>query len=1308
SWVHLLEDEDHRKNRLLRFYMQWVPDIIEKRHQMYREIEEVFSASLKNKSSSLNVRLELSLINAEFLRDLQWANKKLSKYELDAEYNYLLRMVQFYEGKRAFKMERLYQCELNYLHCADAAVHNENLIKYRNEMLRFESQVDSAIQALGKFKVQKVPLWSEECGLRTRTREETQTVLIKCLPSGRFLTTILILLNLILIYRGPALIRNLYRRWYDRRKIVFASLREYMRDLLTLLIILLVVLTLYRAPFLLMEIANDIISKRSWMAVRETVRRYPPKFARDLVDFLLLLFSWKTVRFIFTTLVFGLLMPADLFLTVMKSLFENLCLAGVSTIVLYVVFFGFPFILPFAVAPSLLASGSGSSITLCIGVLGIFLIAILVVAAILTFKHRDNTFSVRPKAYDYVRFNWTNSHAVIFEVVEFLQLLALVFVVPGIPMYGGARLNQASHYLLLNFGTFDFKFWMTTTLFILWFFICGLPVIFEQILDTFPTGTFAKQISWTLLVSLFTNTLFVTLVESFLGFVACNYNVQCPVSSNLNAGNISNQTNCPSAVLYDDVAMTCWSGPHTGIATFALLALVWYSTTAIIFGTNYGDSDHPSLDLKFSPVYNTLINFVKAVMVGVAVLAVANPYVVFALLIFLNLTALVFTLCFRRAAGFMLSNSFVLVMWRIVSFICAAIAAVSAIIAKKLNDPNSVVPLGIFLGGTGIVLVFAIVVSIVRVVRRALTPIEHKRKEFRTCLKQLEEKLVRDNRMVNSWEKNRNRWRRLVRHVYEAQKDDGNNPSNRTLQLPEEILAPPPVDPRNNPRLSLDMNRGIPGRSSFYEVQNLPPPPPYHELFPHIMTPYGALRPPPPYNAEFNPIEAVPFNISTRQSTPESQTNAAAIDEDTPKRSQKSSIAGSADSSSERDVGVDIETDGSDKGDEGEESSTASSARNSEVRVVIENDEDGQPLKDLQKSFEYSDVENGANESHVNRHVTSLPSDETESAEIRVEITSAISPLPPPPPPLPPTTPDPGTSDQASSNRSSLHSENGCEKHGKFDSLLFLEYHLRSDEKRKREPDAVLAMECNGKNLLLVLEKHIHYSAYSFAFITQLPMWRHSVDCADWTRLMECLRTLESNLNGAFNSPSRADVACADLCVPLLRLAPDPDQVPVPIFVPELRDPDEIRALSNAERSRCLRDIATIETQGSKWASVFDKLLPTKPIIKSWLWDDKTRKFTINFRRMTRGTITDIGPRGMKLAKGAVISMPKVLKGNFISANEVQFDKGFEPKGSKGPVGVTVSELGIWELNDKLYITAQGKRLAFDKAMDCLYEVEWK
>ncbi|XP_031568248.1 uncharacterized protein LOC116302959 [Actinia tenebrosa] len=1289
SWVHLLEDEEHRKMRLLRFYMQWVPDIIDKRHTIRRKMEEVFSQSLKNKSPPFNIHVELSIINAEFLKDLDWVRSKIKKYELDDQYDYLLHMIQFYEGKRAYKLHRLYLCELNYLHCANSAVHNENLFKYRNEMIAFEHKVDSAIRELKDFKVQKVPLWTNESGLRTRTRQETQQVLIKCLPSGRFLLTILIILNLLLIYRGPALIRNLCRRWYDRKKIVFKNLREYLKDFVTVVIILLVLLTVYRAPFLLVEVANDVISKRSWNAVRETVRRYPPKFAQDLVDLMVTLLSWKSIRFVFTATLFGILMPADLFLRVMKFAFKNTFFAILSTVILYFVFFGFPFVLTFKMAPSFLELSNGLAITVSIGVFGILLLLILIIASILTFKHRESSFSIRPKAYDYVRFNWTNAHALIFEFVEFLQLLALVFVVSEIPMYGAATLNKASQYLLLSFATFEVKFWLTIILFILWFFCCGLPVILEQVLETFDEGTFAKQVSWTLSVSLFTNTLFVTFFESFLSFVACKYDIGCtPVDQNF-TGNATNLTSCPSAVLYDDQSIQCWNASHQGVAVFGLLALVWYTTTAVIFGTRYGDSDHPSLDLKFSPVYNVLINFAKALMVGLAVLAVANPYFVFGSLIFVNMVALIFTLQFRKFIGFNLSNSFVLILWRIVSFVSAAIAAVSAIIAKVMNDPTSKAPLFVFLAGVGVVLVLAVIISITRIVRRALTPMEHKRKEFRTCLRQLEDKLVRDNYMVNSWHKNRKRWRRLVRHVYEAQKNDDKNISDRTVELPAEMSPPPIADIQSRSRHSLVPELGM--TFSTDVTQNLPPPPTYQELFPNIMGSHDGMPPPPPYYAQHGQSELVPINSPpSGKSTPEN----TAVNEEAPGQNPAEDKPGETISS---DFRVSVSDDAGLKNslveDEGEITSFSDTK---EVKLDIDKgtEEDEEPHEvqvelSLPETGEGARVESDeAKESPAFTEDSDFDQDEnknTDDTKVERSIQQAAAPLP-----------------------ANQYSELQDVTETQIDSILFLQSQFRTDGERRKESDPVLSLECNGKNLLLVLEEHIHYSAFSFSFITQIPMWRHSVENADWTQLVECLRILESNLSFTFNSPTRVDVACADQHLPLLRLPPDPDQVPLPVFVPEPRDPEEIRALADAERSRCLQDVATLEPPGDKWAVILDKILPTKPVLKKWFWDSESHEFALYFHRGIRGTITDVGPRGLKLAKGASISISKVIKGHFPISRRITFQKGFQPKGGKGPVSVTVSELGILEMPEKTYITAQDKRLALDKALDCLHEIAWK
>ncbi|XP_001625228.2 uncharacterized protein LOC5504324 isoform X2 [Nematostella vectensis] len=1190
SWVHLLEDEDHRRCRELRFYMQWVPDILNKRHQMYREVEEVFSSCLKEKKLVRDVRTRLSLVNAEFLKDLQWVRDKVKKHELDEEYGHLIHVVQFYEGKRAYKMSRLYECELNYLRRPNIAAHNQNLAKFKNEMLRLESQIGSAIRAVEEFQVPKVPLWVEECGLRTRTRRETQRVLVKCLPSGRFLNTILIILNLILIYRGPALIVDLYRRWYDRRKIVFDSLREYLKDFLTVLIIILVIFSLYRAPFLLVEIGNDVVMKRSWKAVRKTVRRYPPQLGQDLVEFFLMLFSWETVRFTFTAILFGILMPAHLFLTVMKFLFGKGCCAIWWTIVSYVAFLGFPFLLSYNLAQMMVTSGQGSAVPIAIGVFFAFLMLFLVLAAVLTFRNREESFSVRPKGYDYVRFNWSNAHVIIFEIVEFLQLLSLVFIVADTPMYGSGILREASRYLLLDFATLEVKFWLATVLFVCWFFVCGLPVILEQVVGSFDEGTFAKQVSWSLLVSLLSNTLFVTVIESFLSFVACSYNVACPRNNSNHTINTSlllhnapvnaSTPHCASAILIDDPRIECWAGDHRGTAVFGLLALVWYATTSIIFGSRYGDSDHPSQDLKFSPIYNVFINFAKAVMVGVTILAVTRPYLVFGLLIFLNVCALLFTLAFNRAVGFSLSNSFVLVLWRSVTFVCSAIAAVSAIIAFMINDHESYIPLGIFLGGTLLVLVVAIVVSVLRVVRRVFTPVEQQRKEFRAQLQSLEARLSQENQMVNSWSKRTKQWKRLVKNVYEAQKNDEQLADRHAMfEFPEEILPPPDQDAYDFQPPPLPVENHGPLTEGIPDEAELPPPPNYQDLFPHIMGPYGPVEP--PSYSELGPPPAYsPSDIPSSE----------------PQYEHKSHSSEGVAS----DLGLGLET---------------------------------VPL------YEGSDAYQGA----------------------------------------------------------------------PYDSVLFLESHLDAPSRPSREADPVLGMECNGKNLLLALEQNIHYSAFSYAFIAQLPVWRSTVACANWTRLLECLRTLKAGLTGNFNSPTSIDVSCADISVLIHRLAPDPDREQPPVFVPESRDPEVIRAQSDAERSRLLEDVSCMEQFGEKWAAVLDKVLPTKPVFRKCYWDDSEgRAFEIHLRRAIKGTIVSVGPRGVKLAKGASLQIPKVVKGQFVTPDTVTFSKGCEPKGSKGPVAVLVKELGILETESKTYITTQGKRLAYDKALDCLHEVDWR
>ena len=250
-------------------------------------------------------------------------------------------------------------------------------------------------------------------------------------------------------------------------------------------------------------------------------------------------------------------------------------------------------------------------------------------------------------------------------------------------------------------------------------------------------------------------------------------------------------------------------------------------------------------------------------------------------------------------------------------------------------------------------------------------------------------------------------------------------------------------------------------------------------------------------------------------------------------------------------------------------------------------------------------------------------------------------------------------------------------------------------------------MECNGTNLLLVLERYIHYSAFTYSFILQLPLWRSAVTQCDWTGLLHCLQVLAGSLNGTFNNPSQVDISLGNVNVPVLELEPDVDTEEPPVYVPESRDPEVIRALSDGERTRALNDIRAVGEFGEQWAELLGKVLPTKPVIRMWRWDAELGVFHVHLRRPIQGIITEVGPRGVKMARGAAIALPKHIQGR-LSGASITFEKGCEPKGKKGPVSVAVTELGLMKTENKMYVTAQGKKLSYDKALDSMKTVTWK
>ena len=1126
SWIRLLEDEEHMKYRLLCHYMQWIPDITAKRESFYQRIHELLSVDLKMYCSPSNHHSFVEKIMDEYLCELMSIRHKVSEKELDPEYQYLLDSVIWWEHKRSNKAVRQYTCEYNYLLRPDVHLHKDNLAKLKREMKEFDARVNDQYIRLKQYTPVKVPLWTVSTGLSMRTRKETQKVLIHCLPRGDIFVMFLACLCCLTLYRAPRLIVNLWKQWYNRANIVLYTVREIGYDLLTFLRIIVVIVFLYRAPALLSDISIDIVDKRSWKAVRETVRKYPMYIVEDFVHMFKTLLSWKTPRFLFTAMLFGVLMPADIFLTASKLCFKNVRVAYLLTFILYLVFVGFPFVMPFYLGKQLLGIGIGwVSAPLLAGFAGMLLLILaIMVAAHVRNSERTNLV---PKPFDYFHWNWFNGHVILMEILEFFQLLALAFTYSDIPIYGGNLLNGASNFLLSSQFSFIHSFWLSFILFLIWFFLSSVPVIFEQVLEDLPKGTCEKHSGWRMAISLFANTLFITLIEGFASCLACSY-VKCP--SGADYSTLPSNSTCLQSSLKDDSKYLCWEGYHSSIGFFGLFALVWYTTTSLLLATQYGDPGIKKQDVEFSPTYNVFSNIIKSVMIIGVVVITTNKYAVMSLLIIGNAIMISYTMLFKVVFQYRPANSLSFLAWRVASYSAALIAAIAVIVAYKMGKPGNKIPFFIFLAGTFLSLIFALIISIILKQKGKIIDV---RENFKKRLLSLEGRLEKDKMLLSSWKKQQSPWKYMVRRVRESRRDDQIFNEENWTQLKEKG------------------ERAVSGESPAVD------------------------------DAESN------FTEELRSDT-------AVVDE---------------------------------------------------------------PSNDQM---------------------------EGKVAEDQILDQS----LPPPP------------------SYGSISVD--C---GDVSALSHVEIHLISKQKERIETSPfdqpLLSLERNGVNLLLVLEKSILFHAYSYSFFSQRAMWLSSVDLSNWTGLLHCLDVLESNLDFSFSQPSSLDVSLGRPSLSSDALAKDPkDDDEPPSFTPESRDPHVIEANSQSQRDQALSDVLRIADHGEQWNVLLDKFLPDLPVIKSWNYDENCGSFEIILRRPVTGTIKGVGPNGIKLAKGATISLGKVTKGE-LSPSKMVFSSGFQPRGSKGPISVTVVDIAFRWKKNTWYLESQGKSVKYDVAIDSMQELKW-
>ena len=1119
--------------------------------------EDIIPMNFKQNVSISHTRIDLNNEFDSHLCRIKDILQRLNDREIEDEVIYLLECVLFSEEKRVGKLMRGFTIELNYMQRTDSNLRKDNLFRWNKELRDFEKTVSDQYEALISYKPDKVPLYETKTGISLRTRKETRNVLISCLPKGRFVVILGIFLCCLPLYRAPTMIKRLFQRWYNKFNIVRSTLKEYALDIITIGRMLLVLMFVYRAPFMIADVLDCIVEKRSWKAVRSAVKKYPPAILEDLLDLLTVIFSWKSIRFIVSSILFGLLMPADMFLTIARLCIQSNCLAYLMTIIIYLVLMVSPVIISYYAAEELLAYGVGwITIVLLCAFSALLLVMLLFMVLALT-KSKNKTFLLQMPECDYVRFSWYNIHVIIFEILEFLQMMALIFKVQSLPMYGYDVLHTTSNYLLFSFMPFKVIFWITFVFFTVWFFLCGAPIIFENILESLPIGSCGKRTSWRLALSLFANTLFVTMVENLISFSACKYQ-SCP--SNYTLGQIPSNSSCLVSEFLEDNTLKCWTGSHRGYALFGLLGLVWYCTTSLIFGTKYGDPESSSQDIGFSPIYNTVLNILKAVMIIAVTIITNSNYTVLGILLACNGVSIMYTVGFHTLYKYYPSNLPSILVWRVFTFVACAIASIAAIVALILDDNSSKVPLLIL--GIGIIVTF-IIAFIIAVKLRQISTVVRDREEFRSEICQLEARLEKNKWLLNCWHGDRKMWYRLIKSVRQARKDDKKFNSDDWLLKCEGTTSTATSD---------------------------------------------AITPPPMYTGAV--VGLLPSDINTEVSPSVDLHYSAVPISDEPQ------VVSNHDSVSVTELSNDL---------------PHSSTPISEESQMGSSDD----------SFSLTEFNN--------KGLPAVPSYEEASKSMTVQ------------PPI--------------------------------------------NQEIESSVINVETLEKNGRNLLLILERNIHYQSYRYSFLSQRNNWLNAVWSSNWTGLLHCLQILNSSLQGSYDRPTPLDISLSAPSLPTDRLEDDPQDALAPPQMFQKQTKEMIAQNSGECRQNALNDFAQYAQHGEQWRQLFDKLLPTGPVIKSWTYETDV-SFELICRHPSTGTIVDIDENGNKLAKGARFTIGKTLAGR-LSDFGLTFNKGMEPTAKKGPVKVTLKSLSFLLKNNTLYLEAEGKKVKFDVAMASCKTVKW-
>ena len=822
-WVNTLEDSKHRKVREIRDYLVHINYVLKSKKKYMNKVDSSLSILIKENEganlesvnhryelqpaylktdeatealfvktadvASINfVRLKLSQITVEYTTILKKIRDEIFKKELDDKVIYYLSKVIFLENKLPYHLSRKFEAEAIFVRNASLLTRKRNIDLIDKEFFEYEREKIEAYELFSEYEIDKVPLWEESCGLSTRTRKETQKVLVDTLKNGNFVTFIICLINTLLIYRAPSMYNQIFSAFHLRRSIAQSTLKEYLLDLIMFLKVFMVIICIYRTPDLFSELTVDFFHKRSLTAARATVDRYPAAIFSDLGRLLGTLLSWQSIAYTFTSILMLLLLPLSIMVSTFKSVISSPILAYVVAVIFYLAAMISPFVIIFHIAGVIVDNDDVSNQMISHIIGGYWIVLIMLLLVYVTIKTKSSERSEKHvKSIDYVRVNWFNIHVGLMQFIELIEILALVFSVQLKVFPESNLMNQMAKYILLDVYTYEVKFIISVILFVIWFFVCSIPLVLEGVLEYVPANTFSKKhFTWRAYLSFFGSTLFMIIPEINMSFLACDYNCN---NSTLDFNDSTIVTTCP--YLYDSPNTTCWEGAHLGYASASFIMLVWYVLTAMMCTLNFTDIGNKKIDLQFSPAYSALVNIIKMTMIFAVTLYKDDTIWVLGALLILTFLTIILSFTFKLATGMSVANSDVLFIWRIESLVIVVIACLTLLLCESLSLDQDYILYSPWI----VILVTILFCLLFSKKLQSISDQEAAKYRFKQRLKELQKKIESEDGFITDWSKTKHAFSQMlsVVRVANPRDKDAEVPDVETWLMTQSDGVPPPL-----------------------------------------------------------------------------------------------------------------------------------------------------------------------------------------------------------------------------------------------------------------------------------------------------------------------------------------------------------------------------------------------------------------------------------------------------------------------------------------------------------------------------------